>query len=88
MVNKLKYVQPDIVSMENVPQMVKEKVFANFIQILEDNDYSIDYKVVYAPEYGVLKKKTLITFSLKIRRNKLLPPQFDKIIILHLGDNC
>lgn len=76
---QIEYVQPDIVSMENVPQMVKEKVFANFIQILEDNDYSIDYKVVYAPEYGVpQKRKRLLLLASKLGEIKLLPPQFDK----------
>lgn len=76
---QIEYVQPDIVSMENVPQMVKEKVFANFVQILEDNDYSIDYKVVYAPEYGVpQKRKRLLLLASKLGEIKLLPPQFNK----------
>ena len=76
---QIEYVQPDIVSMENVPQMAKEKVFDNFIQILKDNDYSIDYKVVYAPEYGVpQKRKRLLLLASKLGEIKLLPPRFAK----------
>lgn len=76
---QIEYVKPDIVSMENVPQMVKEKVFKKFIEILEKNDYFIDYKVVYAPEYGVpQKRKRLLLLASKLGQIKLLPPQYDK----------
>ena len=73
------YVQPDIVSMENVPQMVNEKVFDKFIQILNDNNYLIDYKVVFAPDYGVpQKRKRLLLLASKLGEIKLIPAQFNK----------
>lgn len=76
---QIEYVQPDIVSMENVPQMIKEEVFKKFLNTLEKNHYSIDYKVVYAPEYGVpQKRKRLLLLASKLGEIKLLPPQFDK----------
>lgn len=65
-----------------------KKVFDNFIQILKDNDYSIDYKVVYAPEYGVpQKRKRLLLLASKLGEIKLLPPQFAKDSYPTLGDN-
>ena len=76
---QVEYVQPDIVSMENVPQMVKEKVFDKFIQILKDNNYLIDYKVVFAPDYGVpQKRKRLLLLASKLGEIKLIPAQFNK----------
>lgn len=76
---QIEYVQPDIVSMENVPQMVKEKVFDKFIQILNDNNYFIDYKVVFAPDYGVpQKRKRLLLLASKLGEIQLIPAQFNK----------
>ena len=73
------YVQPDIVSMENVPKMAKEKVFEKFLKILKDNKYSVDYKIVYAPEYGVpQKRKRLLLLASKLGEIRLLPPQFNE----------
>ena len=76
---QIEYVQPDIVSMENVPQMVNEKVFDKFIQILNNNNYLIDYKVVFAPDYGVpQKRKRLLLLASKLGEIKLIPAQFNK----------
>ena len=76
---QIKYVQPDIVSMENVPQMAKEKVFEKFLKILKDNKYSVEYKIVYAPEYGVpQKRKRLLLLASKLGEIRLLPPQFNE----------
>ena len=76
---QIKYVQPDIVSMENVPQMAKEKVFEKFLKILKDNKYSVEYKIVYAPEYGVpQKRKRLLLLASKLGEIRLLPPKFNE----------
>ena len=44
---------PDIVSMENVRGLTKQKVFADFVQKLKDRNYEVNYEVVYCPEYGI-----------------------------------
>lgn len=76
---QIEFVQPEIVSMENVPQMIQEKVFKKFIKVLENNNYSIDYKIVFAPDYGVpQKRKRLLLLASKLGKIELLPPQFDK----------
>lgn len=49
----VKEVQPDIVSMENVPKIRDTYVFTEFLKILKDNGYFVDYKVVYCPDYGI-----------------------------------
>jgi DNA (cytosine-5)-methyltransferase 1 len=64
---------PDIVSMENVPKIQKTDVFAQFLQILHDNKYEIDYKTVYCPKYGIPQNR---------RRTVLLASRFGPIKII------
>ena len=59
---QIELVKPDIVSMENVPQMQSREVFHRFQDILEKNGYKVTYKVVYAPDYGVPQKRNLETY--------------------------
>lgn len=71
---QVKIVQPDIVSMENVPQLAKEPVFNNFIELLKSEGYYIDWKVVYAPDYGIPQnRKRLLLLASKLREIELIP---------------
>lgn len=45
--------QPDIISMENVPQIENTTVFNRFLDILNQIGYHLDYKVIYCPDYGI-----------------------------------
>lgn len=84
---QINFVKPDIVSMENVPQMVKERVFKKFLKTLEDNDYDIDFRVVYAPDYGVpQRRKRLLLLASKLGAISLLPPIYDSENYLTLRD--
>lgn len=72
-------IRPDIVSMENVPQLAKEPIFEDFLKTLSDNNYSVNYHIVYAPKYGVpQKRKRLILLASRIGKVDLLPPLFIK----------
>lgn len=74
---QIEFVQPEIVSMENVPQMVKEEIFKEFLETLKRNGYFIDYKVVFAPEYGVpQKRKRLLLLASKLGEIKLVAPEY------------
>ena len=53
----VKIVKPDIVSIENVPQLKNEKVFFDFINILHNLHYFIDYKIIQATDYGVPQRR-------------------------------
>ena len=44
---------PQIVAMENVPELIKEQVFNDFIQMLKDDGYFFSYSVVLSASYGV-----------------------------------
>ena len=74
---QIELVKPDIVSMENVPQMQSREVFHRFQDILEKNGYKVTYKVVYAPDYGVpQKRKRLLLLASKFGDISLLGPEF------------
>lgn len=44
---------PDIVSMENVPRIVDTEVFERFVKELEEFGYFVDYRICYAPDFGL-----------------------------------
>jgi DNA (cytosine-5)-methyltransferase 1 len=46
-------VQPDLVSMENVPLLQKQDVFAKFVSSLKDQGFFVFHKVVDCADYGV-----------------------------------
>ena len=49
--------QPDIVSMENVPLLEKENVFKNFKKVLSDMGYLVNYRIVDCSKYGMPQKR-------------------------------
>ena len=63
-------IKPDIVSMENVPNLLKYKngiVFQDFLSVLYANNYSVDFKVIDAKNYGVpQRRKRLILIASRI----------------------
>ncbi|MBX9865570.1 MAG: DNA cytosine methyltransferase [Burkholderiales bacterium] len=77
-------INPDIVSMENVPQLLnfkKAPVFQDFVTNLQELGYYVSYKLVFAPDYGVPQKR---------KRLILLASKFDNIGIIsstHTRDN-
>jgi DNA (cytosine-5)-methyltransferase 1 len=76
---QVKLVKPDIVSMENVPQLVREPVFKNFVHLLEENGYKINYKIAYAPKYGIpQKRKRLLLLASKFGKIEFIPEYFSE----------
>lgn len=75
----IKDVLPDVVSMENVPEIEKSTVFQKFLKTLRDNEYHIDYKIVYCPNYGIAqKRRRFVLLASKLGEIKLLPATHDK----------
>ena len=65
--------QPDVVSMENVPRLPKFKdgaVFNAFVRTLRNNDYFVDWKTAYCPDYGVPQSRS----RLVLLASRLGPP--------------
>ncbi|MEC4742312.1 DNA cytosine methyltransferase [Limosilactobacillus sp. c10Ua_36] len=74
-----KDVQPDIVSMENVPQLAKEPIFNRFIKTLKKSGYQVNWHIVFAPDYGVpQKRKRLVLLASKLKNIDLIPPLYAK----------
>lgn len=74
-------VKPQIVSMENVPELAKEQVFIDFINTLKEQNYYVTYKVVNAADYGVpQRRKRLLLLASSEKKIKLIEPTHKKEI--------
>jgi len=59
--------EPDIISMENVPQLRKYPIFDDFVNGLKKEGYLVVYKVAYCPRYGIPQtRKRLLLLASKI----------------------
>jgi len=70
-----KATHPEIIAMENVPELEKTTVFADFLKELSTCGYHVTHKVVYCPDYGVPQsRKRLILLASLFGKIELLPP--------------
>ena len=72
-------VKPDIVSMENVPELQRHSVFKSFLKTLADEGFYFsddpDKRVVYCPDYGIPQHRTrLVIVASKLGPIELIPP--------------
>lgn len=68
-------VKPEIVSMENVPQLREHAVFEQFVATLEADDYHVWHDVVDCVKYGVPQTRhRLVLFASKFGKIKIIPP--------------
>ena len=65
----IKSTRPDIISMENVPQLRLHRVFKDFIHGLESEGYFVSWYILYSPDYGIpQKRKRLVLFASKFEK--------------------
>ncbi|TAF76173.1 MAG: DNA (cytosine-5-)-methyltransferase [Bacteroidetes bacterium] len=78
----IKEIEPEIVSMENVAQLLnfkKAPVFEDFISNLASLGYHVYYEVVNCPDYGIPQsRKRLILLASKLGKIKLIPKTHTK----------
>ncbi len=68
-------VEPDIVSMENVPDLIKSAVFSNFVSLLQEKNYFIWYGNVECADYGVPQTRTrLVLLGSRLGDIEMIPP--------------
>ncbi|MEZ8792520.1 DNA cytosine methyltransferase [Vibrio splendidus] len=71
----IKNVQPEIITMENVPGLINQKVFQDFVDDLIMQDYHLSYRVVYCPEYGMAQSRSrLVLLGSKLGPIELIKP--------------
>ncbi len=69
-----KAIRPQIIAMENVPELEKTAVFRDFTRELEDCGYHIFHKIVYCPDYGIPQsRKRLVLLASLLGEISLLP---------------
>jgi len=78
----IKDTRPDIVTMENVPQIALFKlkpVLHDFVKTLRDCDYNVEMNVVFCPNYGIpQRRKRLVLLASKLGHISLMPPTHTK----------
>lgn len=68
-------IEPDIISMENVPELTKFDIFNDFKNNLENRGYSLSYQIVNCSEYGLpQKRKRLVLLASKLGKIELIKP--------------
>lgn len=68
-------VKPNIVSMENVAEIQKQKVFTDFVRELDLLDYSVSWKVIHCPDYGIPQnRRRLVLLASNLGTIELIPP--------------
>ena len=73
----IRAVKPEIVSMENVPDLSKEEkypVFSDFLKTLQECGYSVSYRVVDSSRYGVpQRRRRLVLLASRLGQIELIP---------------
>lgn len=70
--------KPDIISMENVPQIKETDIYKRFIEILKENEYQYDAQVVYCPDYGIPQsRRRFVLIGSKLGEIKLIESTHD-----------
>ena len=68
-------VKPDVVSMENVPQLAKQKIFDEFVYHLRSEGYFVSSKVVSCVDYGIAQTRhRLVLLASRHGEVELIPP--------------
>ncbi len=81
-------VKPEIVSMENVKDLIKYPVFEKFKNTLEKNGYKVFHKIVDTSDYGVPQyRKRLVLLASRLGEIKLIDETHraeNKITVRHI----
>lgn len=73
----IKETQPELVTMENVPQLPQHAVFGDFLKTLKG--YHIWFDVVHCPDYGIPQnRKRLVLLASKLGPIALIAPTHSK----------
>lgn len=75
----IKEVNPELVTMENVPEVIRHKVYQDFIDELKSLGYEVFSKEVICVQYGIPQtRKRHVVLASKIGKIEIIPPTHDK----------
>lgn len=67
--------QPEVVTMENVPRLTAHPVFEDFISVLDQAHYHHSYQIVRCADYGVPQTRSrLVLLASRLGDIQMLPP--------------
>lgn len=70
---------PDLVTMENVPNLEKQSIFADFVAMLEANYFHVSHQVVNCADYGVPQQRNrLVLLASRLGPIELIAPTHPK----------
>jgi len=74
---KISSILPDVISMENVPELINTDVFEFFVETLETLKYHVSYSVAFCPDYGVPQnRKRLVLLASRLGEIRLIEPEY------------
>jgi len=77
----IKEVQPELVTMENVPEVIKHKVYEDFIEELENLGYVVTAQEVACVQYGIPQtRRRHVVLASKLGKVELIKPTHNKPI--------
>jgi DNA (cytosine-5)-methyltransferase 1 len=66
-------VKPDVLSMENVPELATHSVFGKFVAALENAGYHVSHSVVFCPDYGIPQsRRRLVLLASRLAKIQLI----------------
>ena len=75
----IKESNPEIISMENVPNLSNQQIFKDFVSFLTNAGYYVSYSNVYCPDYGIpQKRRRLVLLASKIGKINLIVKTHNK----------
>ena len=87
----IRELKPDIVSMENVPELRHHKIFQKFLNTLRDEKFHFtedeEKQIVYCPDYGMAQQRSrLVLVASRFDPIELIPPTHTKEKYLRVKD--
>ncbi|OGU17489.1 MAG: DNA (cytosine-5-)-methyltransferase [Ignavibacteria bacterium GWB2_35_12] len=65
---------PEIISMENVPNLSNQQIFIDFVSYLEELNYNVSSSNIYCPDYGIpQKRRRLVLLASRLAPIEILP---------------
>ena len=66
-------VRPDVVTMENVPELEHHRVFDNFLTTLNKAGYFVEFGVLHCPDFGVPQSRNRLVLIASLHGSPRLP---------------